>query len=144
MVNICTQHTIAKIEAGDFEEVRAGITERNMPAGLDVFNLDAYDASVSTHILRRARALVTGLRAAGQRKEALQEFIIEGNKQRYFFSTTFNKASNKWVQTLCHVPLLELLHDVPTRWDSTYAMVHWLLELRPVSPSPCMTVCHCH
>ena len=74
--------------------------------------------------IKRARAVVRILRSSDQRKRDFKEVIKNGNKSGWF------RGVNSFVIV---VPDLELLCDVKTRWDSTYAMIERLVALQPVS-----------
>ena len=70
--------------------------------------------------------VVRACRSSGQRHEHLSQLIIEGNIKK-----TFGPSDEP-----IEVPNLALLHDVDTRWDSMYLMIHRLRVLQPV--------CVCH
>jgi hypothetical protein len=53
--------------------------------------------------------------------------IENGNKSGWF--------RDPRTSAVIKVPDLELLRDVKTRWDSTFAMIERLMRLRPVSLS---------
>jgi hypothetical protein len=78
--------------------------------------------------LRRARNVVRLLRSSDQRKEGFRDFINDGNQRGWFIGK--DKDGNR---TTIHIPQLELLRDVKTRWDSVYMMLQRLRRLRPVS-----------
>lgn len=81
--------------------------------------------------LRRARRLVQFLRSSDQRRDGLRKFIEDGNKRGWFIGKDENDE-----RIVLHIPQVELLKDVKTRWDSVYMMLERLRQLRPVSFSP--------
>lgn len=85
-------------------------------------------AGIQRDPLRRARRVVRLLRSSDLRREGFQDFIRDGNERGWFVGK--DKDGNR---TTIHVPQLELLRDVKTRWDSVYMMLQRLRQLRPVS-----------
>lgn len=83
--------------------------------------------------LDRARTLVTTIRKSGKRRDGLQQAIIEGNNNGYFRKPSPIPGQEP---VAFRLPLVQLLRDVPTRWDSTYYMLERLQILRPVSCEP--------
>ena len=71
-----------------------------------------------------ARAVVGVIQASGKHREVFTKVVKDGNNGRYFM-----EGPKVGVQ-LKH---LQLLRDVPTRWDSVYHMLHRLRIMRPVS-----------
>ena len=82
-------------------------------------------AGIQCDPIKRACKLVRFIRSSDRRKLDLKEAIKDGNKSKYFGYMSKD--------VLIQVPDLELLRDIKTCWDSTYAMIERLLELRPVS-----------
>jgi hypothetical protein len=91
-------------------------------------DLEEWFAGIKRDPLRRARRVIRLLRSSDQRKICFREFIEVGNKREWF---TENDENGKRVTV--HVPQVQPLRDVKTRWDSVYMMLHRLRELRPVS-----------
>lgn len=69
------------------------------------------------------RKVVTAMRASGQRRDRFENLIRDGNTRGWF------KEQGEVIQ----LDFLQLLHDVRTRWDSVYKMIHRLRTMRPVS-----------
>jgi hypothetical protein len=128
----CDSDSDSESDDGDFGE------ESGEDTDIDVLNLaysstegvddtlEEWFATIRRDPLRRARRLVSFLRASGQRKEGLRELIKRGNESNLFIG---RKDGNLAVVT---IPQLELLKDVKTRWDSVYFMLRRLRQLRPV------------
>ena len=68
---------------------------------------------------------VCAIRASGKQRDLFNEVIQDGNAKGWF------KQGDKAIL----VQRLQLLHDVRTRWDSLYQMIHRFREMRPVSCS---------
>lgn len=70
-----------------------------------------------------ARSLVQFCRASGIRRHTFSEIIDDGNKNGDF-ATNWNAGFQ--------LPNLQLLHDMEVRWDSTYHMIHHIMEMEQV------------
>ena len=90
--------------------------------------LERWFAGFRTDPLRRARKVVQFLCSSDQHREGLHKFIEDGNRHGWF---TGKDDDGKHIPL--HIPQLELLRDVKTRWDSVYMMLERLRQLRPVS-----------
>ena len=82
----------------------------------------------STIPSRHARRLICLLHFSDQRREGFRRFIQDRNKRNWFFA---RDESGK--RCPVEVPVLQLLRDVKTRWDSVYTMLEHLRQLQPVS-----------
>ena len=98
IVNICCQHVLKKV------------TNTGTTVGTD------------RDPIARARNIVCVLCSSGQRRDAFQNLIQDGNVRGWF------QVDGESVQ----LRPLQLLRDVKTRWDSVYFMIKRLRELRPV------------
>jgi hypothetical protein len=70
--------------------------------------------------------VVRKVRSSGQRREHFKSIIIKGNSRAHFTLPDGRVIT---------VPLLQLLRDVKTRWDSIYYMINRLRILRPAIDS---------
>jgi hypothetical protein len=77
-----------------------------------------YMAGLKEDLVGRIQDLVRQLRSSGQRCEALQEVIHEGNRDGRF-------------RTAAPIPALQLVRRVPTRWSSCFRMIDCWLHLTP-------------
>lgn len=68
--------------------------------------------------VKQGKGLVCVLHASGQQQEAFRNAILIGNQGNLF-------PGGK-------LPVIELLCDEPTQWDSMYVMLNCLQMLRPV------------
>jgi len=71
-----------------------------------------------------ARAAVRAIRGSGKRRRDFEQVIADGNKGGWF-------KAGRPPKTVYLKPL-QLLRDVPMRWDSVFHMLHRLREMRPV------------
>jgi hypothetical protein len=74
--------------------------------------------------ITRARNVVRAIRASGARRDEFNSMIVNGNKDELWIDEESGKVIT--------LKTLQLLKDVPTRWDSVYKMLNRLRELRPV------------
>ena len=74
-----------------------------------------------------AQSAVAAIRGSGVRRELFDKLISTGNALRIFDVENPTESSKAG-----QLPDLELLRNVPTRWDSTYQMLHRLRQMRPV------------
>lgn len=90
------------------------------------------------------RGFITALRVSGLRRQELRKAIVDGNSsQLWSNSTDVPLCWKKWWKSMdpkvrldnspILLPDVQLLRDCPTRWSSTYLMIHRYLELFPVS-----------
>lgn len=85
-----------------------------------------YEEARARNPLQLLRGLIKAIRVSGQRREAFRACIENGNEMNLFTDDQVPPNTIK-------VPVLELLRDVPTRWDSIYLMIARARLLRPVS-----------
>jgi len=71
-----------------------------------------------------ACAAVRAIWGSGKRQRDFERVIADGNKGGWF-------KAGRPPETV-HLKPLQLLRDVPTRWDSVFHMLHRLREMRPV------------
>ena len=81
---------------------------------------ETYLSVIQGDVVAKARQLVSGCRASGQRREDFAKTIQDGN-----ISGEFNSILREVV----------LLRDMDVRWSSTFLMIDRVLELYPVSPA---------
>ena len=101
-----------------------------------------YKQAVARNPITMAHAAICVIRISGACQEAFTKVIEEGNKDGWFKDFAGNSIKLKQLQ---------LLHDVPTCWDSVYYMIQHFWYLHPVSPlisinlhqSPSITYVYC-
>lgn len=72
------------------------------------------------HPIARGREVVCTVRKSGQCHSNFQQTIKSGNEQEWFINQSGQPIT---------LPVVELLHNVKTRWDSSYLMMNHLHAL---------------
>jgi hypothetical protein len=116
VINICCQHVIEK-----FTNIKLSESFDEFVAGELACRIQdqTFDDAIDRDPIALGRNIVRAIRNSGQRREAFQKHITEGNERKWF-----------------EVPQLQLLRDVKTRWDSVYSMISRLRALKPVRVQP--------
>lgn len=120
IIHICVKHVVESFSDSLLEEIE--------DAWFDAFPDDTdrenYAAAVRRNPIKLARLIVIAVRSSGLRRDDFLDTIKQGNSKNWY------RAPGSPVET---VPEHELKRDVDTRWDSTYAMMDRLIEMRVVS-----------
>ena len=112
-----------QIPADDPEIEDPALIEEDFPEVIS-WDVDSdYRDALERDMVSVARKLVNAVRASGQRREALEGIIIEGNAQGWF------KNGEGEPYQLAN---LVLLRDVDTRWSSILYMIDRLIVNYPV------------
>ncbi|KIK13051.1 hypothetical protein PISMIDRAFT_18265 [Pisolithus microcarpus 441] len=117
VLNICTSHVLKAYTQADFTNVAS--------SWIDVFgknvDKDAYMEALENDPVALGRNIVCVVRASNLRRESFRNTIITGNKMKWFTDENNQTTS---------LPVVELLRDVRTRWDSVYFMINrlWILD----------------
>ena len=85
---------------------------------------DDFDDDATSNPIALARSVVGVIRASGQRREAFNDLITNGNEKGWF-----QQGDPPESVKIRH---RQLLRDVQTRWDSVYHMLERLRLMRPV------------
>lgn len=122
-INICCQHTIRVMnKEGAYDEDDAETDDEGNNG-----------RRIVRSPLAKVRKIVGVIRASGERKDTFRTQTINGNEIAL------------WGKDDKGVPIkispTELLHDVKTRWDSTYAMIDRFLEKKLVRVSLLRCIC---
>jgi len=122
VINIAVKTALKYLTKVDEEDPEAQGSDEAFLSASDALLADPeYLAALEDDIVALAREQVTTCRASGQRRESLQELIVEGNK------------AGGWGEQSEELEESELLRDVDTRWSSIFLMIDRLLELYIVS-----------
>jgi len=122
VINICCQHVIANftnIELAEAAEEFVAV----LPPGLS--DRQTFEEAVKRDPVALGRNIMRVLRNSGQRCDLFDDIVGNGNEKGWF------QAGNP--PRPIQLPLVQLLRDVATRWDTIYYMVRRLCEMRPVS-----------
>jgi hypothetical protein len=83
-------------------------------------------------LLGKVRSLIKAIRASGQRQTQFYNVVESGNRADWWKDANGNPEKIK---------PLKFLHDVKTRWDSTYQMLIRLRMFKQVNIIPCSCFC---
>lgn len=111
VINIATTKVTKAIGAA----YRNIATSQSPPHLVDATDDDPDHSLQSRDPIALSRALVTAVRASGKRRAELADVIRVGNEK------------GRWT-----LKQLQLIRDVPTRWDSVYSMIDRLIYLSAV------------
>lgn len=117
--NVCVQRTLDKYINADFDECPQAW--RNS-AGHLIAKAE-YVEAVRDGPIAHGRDIVRAIRSSGQRRANFKQAIISGNEQEWFVDEETG---------IVKLPVVELLRDVKTRWDSSYYMINRLRTLQQV------------
>jgi hypothetical protein len=114
--NICVQRMLDRCTHADF--TRCPWMWKNS-AG-KVIDRAEYVEMVQTDPIRLGRDVLRAVRSSGQRWSHFRHTILSGNEQERFINDTGD---------IVKLPVVQLLRDVKTCWDSTYYMINYLRAL---------------
>ena len=119
------QHVLTKMTS-------ASETDSNDESDSDKSNKDlladqhgstqTFASAFSEDPIGRCCRLVVKLHSSGQHRDDFNNWVKTGNEKNWF------KIKGKAIK----LPHKDLLHDVPTCWDSTYQMIKRCIEMCPV------------
>jgi hypothetical protein len=122
IINICVKHILDEYWKADFSDV----VGRWVIEGKTI-EKDMYVQAIRLKALDCARLLIRTIRASDKRRSSFRVIITTGNDEKWF-----QDDSGASIQ----LPVVQLLHDEPTHWDSAYVMLNSLRTLRQVSIHP--------
>jgi hypothetical protein len=118
IINILVKHLLDEHQDADFSDVKDSWTVRATKVKKEL-----YLAAVRGNTLQRARDVVNTIRVSNSRRNQFRDIIISGNQSELFCNDTGEKIQ---------LPVVELLRDEKTRWDSTFIMINRLRNVRQV------------
>jgi hypothetical protein len=122
IINICVQHVIANFTNIELAEAAAEFVSA-LPLGLP--DRQTFEEAVQRDPVALGRNIVRVLRNSGQQCDLFDDIVQDGNDKEWF------QVGDPPVTV--ELPLVQLLRDIITRWDTVYYMVRRLREMRPVS-----------
>jgi hypothetical protein len=122
IINICVQHVIANFTNIELAEAAAEFVSA-LPLGLP--DRQTFEEAVQRDPVALGRNIVRVLQNSGQRRDLFDDIVRDGNDKEWF------QVGDPPVTV--ELPLVQLLRDTITRWDTVYYMVRRLREMRPVS-----------
>lgn len=118
IINICVTHTIKAYSDADFGAVSDSWVGALSSAVVDK---GLYLEALTMDPISLGRDIVRIVRSSGQRRVGFRDSIINGNANQWYTGNPIE------------IPVVELLRDVRTRWDSVYIMINRLRAVRLVS-----------
>jgi hypothetical protein len=123
IINICTTHVIESFTDTALADDQADF-DADLPPMVPAEQ--TYEEACGRDPIALCRCTVRAIRASGLRRDHFHEIVCSGNTKGWF------KSPEDPTETI-KVPEVQLIHDVRTRWDSVFGMIHRFRELRPVS-----------
>ena len=121
--NICVQHMLDTYTHADF--TWCPWMWKNSVG--KVIDRAEYVEMVQTNPIWLGRDVVPAVPSSGQCRSHFRQTILSGNEQERFINNTGD---------IVKLPVVQLLCDVKTCWDSTYYMINCLPALQQVSNPP--------
>lgn len=118
IINICVQHILHDYPTLDFTHV----DDSWVVDGTTIQKAE-YVAALRSKALDHARDVIRTIRRSAKRREGFKDMIVRGNEKNWYKDDEGNPRQ---------LPVVELLLDEPTRWDSAYVMLNRLRTLRKV------------
>ena len=116
--NICSKHVVEEYTDADF----AAVSDAWVNVLGDVVNKDKYIEALQRDPIALGHDIVQIIRSSSLHCEGFSNTIVTRNQMSWFTN------EGEPIQ----LPILELLHDVKTCWDSIYYMINQLRTLRQV------------
>jgi hypothetical protein len=122
IINICVKYIIEEYHTADYS-----LVPDYWVIGNHTIVKAEYLKAVSGKAILRARDVVRTICASNQQHDFFRDTIVTGNKKEWFQD---DMGAKLWL------PIVELLLDESTRWDSVYIMLNHLRTLRQVRHHP--------
>ena len=127
VLSTCDQHLLSTCHRRPHQHW-AGRSRRRVCCGTSFgpFQLaNLFEEVVKRDPVALGRNIVRVLQNSGQQRDLFDDIVRDGNEKGWF------QVGNP--PRPIQLPLVQLLRDVATRWDSVYYMVRRLREMHPVS-----------
>ncbi|KAG1744580.1 uncharacterized protein EDB91DRAFT_1050699 [Suillus paluster] len=112
IINICVRHVLNDYWKADF----SGVVDRWVVEGKTI-DKDTYVEAIQGKALDWARLLIHTIRTSDKQHNSFSVIITTGNDEKWFQDNS---------GAIIQLPVVQLLHDEPTNWDSTYVMLNCL------------------
>ena len=109
VLNICSKHATDNFTSADF----SSILESSFKFSNSSINKRTYVEALRKDPAVRACDVVRIVRSSSLRRESFKTLIVDGNNREYWRDEE---------QNVMELPVLELLREVKTHWDSRYSM----------------------
>ena len=123
VINICTTHVIDSFTNTALADEQAEFNAALPPV---VPAEQTYEEAYDRDPIALCRCTIRAIHASGLRRDHFHEMICNGNTKGWF---KLPENANETIKVL----EVQLIHDVRTRWDSVFRMIHHFRELWPVS-----------
>lgn len=107
--NVCTGHVVTSLSSSPID---VEPHDDHIVSGRP----QTYEQALARDPIAMARAAIRAIRVSGARREAFAAVINDGNKDGRF--------KDPITGNVVQLKPLQLLRDVPTRWDSVYYMIN--------------------
>lgn len=125
ILNVCSGHVIDK-----YLDVEFTVDDEAWVDALDptvVIEKEAYLKALEEDPIALGRSVVRVVRASSLRRQDFSKTITTGNEMQWFTDEDGQPIN---------LPMLELMRDVKSRWDSVFIMINRLGIMRQVSMLP--------
>ena len=106
--NICTGHVVSSLSSTPID--------RELNKDHFISGEQTYEQALAHDPIAMAQAAIQAIWVTGAHREVFAAVIRDGNKDVQF--------KNPETGAVMQIHPLQLLQDVPTRWDSVYYMIH--------------------
>jgi hypothetical protein len=122
IINICVQHVITNFTNIELAKAATEFVSA-LPLGLP--DRQTFEEAVQQDPVALGHNIVWVLRNLGQRRDLFDDIVQDGNDKEWF------QVGDPPVTV--ELPLVQLLRNIITRWDTVYYMIRCLREMCPVS-----------
>jgi hypothetical protein len=128
ILNICSGHVLDAVTNHSVIDLAVSRFSEGLE---DLSDRQTYKEALESDPVSLGRNIINVLRASGQRRDQFEDYIREGNKEGYWDPEDENGVPIDNGKKR-EIRVLQLLHDVKTRWDSVYYAIRRLRYLQQV------------